>query len=150
VYRRLSDLSRICSRCVEPSFLYLEKTKILVEFSEPCHYDGAMELKGVHRKYLRGLAHGLKPMVLVGKSGVTPGLLVSVKQALNDHELIKIRFVDHKDSKDEIALRIAGGTECDLVGMIGNVAIFYRRHTDPSKRKIVMPKVGHEEAQEEP
>jgi RNA-binding protein len=109
-----------------------------------------MELKGVHRKYLRGLAHGLKPMVLVGKSGVTPGLLVSVKQALNDHELIKIRFVDHKDSKDEIALRIAGGTECDLVGMIGNVAIFYRRHTDPSKRKIVMPKVGHEEAQEEP
>jgi RNA-binding protein len=103
-----------------------------------------MELKGIHRKYLRGLAHGLKPLVLVGKSGVTAGLLVSVNQALDDHELIKVRFVDHKDSKNELALRIAGEAKCSLAGLIGNVAIFYRQQADPGRRKIVLPKAGKE------
>jgi len=103
-----------------------------------------MELKGMHRKYLRGLAHGLKPLVLVGKSGVTPGLLVSVNQALDDHELIKVRFVDHKEERDELALRIAGEAKCLLAGLIGNVAIFYRPQADPGRRKIVLPKAGKE------
>ena len=103
-----------------------------------------MELKGMHRKYLRGLAHGLKPLVLVGKSGVTPGLLASVHQALDDHELIKVRFIDHKEDKDELALRIAGEAKCSLAGRIGNVAIFYRQQADPGKRKIALPKAGKE------
>jgi len=103
-----------------------------------------MELKGMHRKYLRGLAHDLKPLVLVGKSGVTPGLLASVHQALDDHELIKVRFIDHKEDKDELALHIAGEAKCSLAGLIGNVAIFYRQQADPGRRKIVLPKAGKE------
>jgi len=109
-----------------------------------------MELKGMHRKYLRGLAHDLKPLVLVGKSGITPGLLASVHQALDDHELIKVRFIDHKEDKDELALRIAGEAKCSLAGRIGNVAIFYRQQADPGKRKIVLPKAGKEAEEGEP
>jgi len=118
--------------------------KFPVEFSPPCRYDAAMELKGAHRKFLRGLAHGLRPLVLVGKGGVTAGLLASVNQALDDPELIKVRFVDHKDSRNELALRIAGEAKCSLAGLIGNVAIFYRRQADPSRRKIVLPGAGKE------
>jgi len=104
-----------------------------------------MELKGTQRKYLRGLAHGLKPVVQVGKQGVTAGLLASVDQALNDHELIKVRFVDRKDDKEALARRIAEEAGCAMAGAIGNIAVFYRRHADPDKRKIVLPKIGQGE-----
>jgi len=123
--------------------------KIPVEFCPLCRYDAAMELRGVHRKYLRGLAHGLKPVVQVGRQGVTDGLLRSADAALNDHELIKVRFVNHKEDREELAGRIAAGTGSHLAGSIGNVAIFYRRHADPGRRKIVLPGAGKEPEEEE-
>ncbi len=96
-------------------------------------------LKGSQRKYLRGEAHHLKPLVLIGAKGVTDQLLGSVNQALKDHELIKIKFGEFKEAKKEISEEIAQATKSELVGLIGNVAILYRRNPDPEKRKIKMP-----------
>ncbi|HLZ19735.1 MAG TPA: ribosome assembly RNA-binding protein YhbY [Smithellaceae bacterium] len=96
-------------------------------------------LKGSQRKYLRGEAHHLKPLVLIGAKGVTDQLLGSVNQALKDHELIKIKFGEFKDAKKEISEEIAQATKSELVGLIGNVAILYRRNPDPEKRKIKVP-----------
>ena len=96
-------------------------------------------LKGSQRKYLRGEAHHLKPLVLIGTKGVTDQLLGSVNQALKDHELIKIKFGEFKEAKKEISEEIAQATKSELVGLIGNVAILYRRNPDPEKRKIKMP-----------
>jgi len=96
-------------------------------------------LKGSQRKYLRAQAHHLKPLVLIGSRGVTEQLLGSVDLALKDHELIKIKFGDFKDAKKEISEEIARATKSELVGLIGNVAILYRRNSDPEKRKIKLP-----------
>ena len=96
-------------------------------------------LKGSQRKYLRGEAHHLKPLVLIGAKGVTDQLLGSVNQALKDHELIKIKFGEFKEAKKEISEEIAQATKSELVGLIGNVAILYRRNPDPEKRKIKVP-----------
>ncbi len=49
-------------------------------------------LKGSDRKYLRGLAHNLKPVVHIGKAGLAPSVLTAIDEALDHHELIKIRF----------------------------------------------------------
>lgn len=95
-------------------------------------------LKGSQRKYLRGEAHHLKPLVLIGAKGVTDQLLGSVNQALKDHELIKIKFGEFKEAKKEISEEIAQATKSELVGLIGNVAILYRQNPDPEKRKIKM------------
>jgi RNA-binding protein len=95
-------------------------------------------LKGAQRKYLRAQAHHLKPLVIIGAKGVTGQLLESVDLALNDHELIKVKFGDFKDAKKEISAEIARATRSELVGRIGNVAILYRPQSDPEKRKIVM------------
>lgn len=97
------------------------------------------ELKGSQRKYLRGLAHDLKPVVLIGKNGVAEMVLKSIDQALNDHELIKVKFIDFKDEKKTLAAKIAENCASEMVGLIGNVAIFYRQHTDAKKRKIQVP-----------
>ncbi len=97
------------------------------------------ELQGFQRKYLRGLAHAMKPVVLVGREGVTESVLQVVDQALTDHELIKIRFNDFKAEKKSLSRTIADRTGSELAGMVGHVAIFFREHPDPDKRNIEVP-----------
>ena len=99
------------------------------------------KLKGFQKKYLRGLAHSLKPVVSIGHRGMTDAVIRSVDDALNTHELIKVKFIDfkEKDHKKKIAGEIEAETGCENVGMIGHTAIFYRRHNNPEKRKINIP-----------
>ncbi len=96
-------------------------------------------LKGSQRKYLRAQAHHLKPVILVGAKGSTASLLKSVDQALNDHELIKVKFVEFKEAKKTISEEIAQATKSEIVGLIGNIAIFYRPNPNPDRRKIKIP-----------
>ncbi|MBN1382065.1 MAG: YhbY family RNA-binding protein [Deltaproteobacteria bacterium] len=96
-------------------------------------------LNGSQRKHLRSQAHHLKPIVTIGTKGATKALFGSVDLALNDHELIKVKFGDFKESKKEISEEIAEATRSELIGLIGNIAIFFRRHPDPAKRKFIMP-----------
>ncbi|HPW69088.1 MAG: ribosome assembly RNA-binding protein YhbY [Desulfomonilia bacterium] len=96
-------------------------------------------LTGAQRKYLRGRAHGLNPVVQVGKQGITPDLIRAVNEALDSHELIKVKFVDFKEERKELAREIAERTSSEAAGLIGNVAILYRQQPDEQKRKILLP-----------
>jgi len=98
-----------------------------------------MELTGSQKKYLKGLAHHLKPTVFIGKNGLTGAVLDSLNQALTDHELIKIKFIDLKDMKRELTGEIAIKTSSQVIGLIGNMAIIYRQHPEREKRKINLP-----------
>ena len=100
---------------------------------------GLQKLKGSEKKYLRGLAHGLSPIVFIGKQGLSATVISDIKRALNDHELIKIKFIDYKDKKKEIISEIEEKTESCCAGNIGNVAILYLEQDDPAKRKIKLP-----------
>ncbi|MBW1813463.1 MAG: ribosome assembly RNA-binding protein YhbY, partial [Deltaproteobacteria bacterium] len=42
--------------------------------------------------------------------------------------------------KKEITDDIEKKAGCELVGVIGHMAVFYRQHKDPKKRKILLPK----------
>jgi len=94
------------------------------------------KLKGSVKKTLRSLAHHLKPVVMVGRNGVSEQLIASVNAALKDHELIKVKFLDFKEEKKEISQEIASTTKSEVVGIIGNIATFYRQHPQPELRKI--------------
>ena len=98
-------------------------------------------LKGYQKKVLKGRAHGLKPVVFVGQKGLSGSLIGSIHQALDTHELIKVKFIEFKEKQQKAALvqSIEAETRCQLVGMIGHIAIFYRQHSDPEKRKIQLP-----------
>ena len=99
------------------------------------------KLKGYQKKYLKGLAHGMKPLVFVGQKGISPALTEAVDESLEKHELIKVKFIDFKEKsqKEEIAGVIEKETASELVGMIGHIAIFYRQQKNPEKRKIDIP-----------
>ncbi|MEA1921076.1 MAG: YhbY family RNA-binding protein [Pseudomonadota bacterium] len=98
-------------------------------------------LKGFQRKYLRGLAHAYKPVVLIGQKGISESLSESFEDALNSHELIKVKFVDfkEKEQKKELIAELEKAANCEMVGMTGHIAIFFRQNRDPEKRKISIP-----------
>ncbi len=77
-------------------------------------------------KKLKSLAHGLKPVVYVGQRGISESLVASCQRALADHELIKAKFIDHKDKKQELTEELAAKCEAHIVNIIGNMAILYR------------------------
>ena len=100
-----------------------------------------IKLSGTQRKYLRGLAHRLKPVVIVGQNGVSDTVIQSADSALARHELIKVKFNEYKEkpAKTELSALIESRTSSELVGMIGHTAIFYRQNKDPEKRSIQLP-----------
>jgi RNA-binding protein len=91
-------------------------------------------LKGSQRKYLRGLAHSMKPVIQIGKRGITDALMKQIDEALTDHELIKIKFNEFKEEKKDLSDRIGDDTGSELVGMIGNIAIFYRENPEKENK----------------
>lgn len=96
-------------------------------------------MTGAQRKYLRGLAHHRKALAQIGKTGLTPNVLTAVDEALQHHELIKVRFLDFKDQKRQLAQRIATHTNSEIIGSVGHVFMFYRQHPEPEKRQIHLP-----------
>ena len=98
-------------------------------------------LKGFQKKYLRGRAHKLKPTVFIGQKGITENVIRSTDEALNAHELIKVKFLDFKEKRQKLELSdvLSEGANCHAVGMIGHIAIFFRPHKDPEKRRIKLP-----------
>ena len=98
-----------------------------------------MAITPKQRAHLKRLAHHLKPVVYVGKEGVSESTVRSVEEALNTRELIKVRVQeaapqDVREAGAELAERVAGA---ELVQTIGRVAVIYRRH--PEKPEIVLP-----------
>ena len=68
------------------------------------------KLSGSDRRYLRSIAHQLQPVVYVGKTGVTANVLAEIDRALDQHELIKVRFLDFKEEKQTLSQSIATDT----------------------------------------
>ena len=92
-------------------------------------------------KYLRSLAHRLKPLVIVGKSGLTQEVVASVDAALERHELIKVKFIDYKEkeAKNRMIEKICDRSGCFKAGLIGHTAILYRQASKADRRKINLP-----------
>ncbi len=98
------------------------------------------KLRGADRRYLRGQAHHLDPVVHIGQQGLSEAVLSTIDENLTAQELIKIRFVDFKDQKKELSAQIAEELGAELAGTIGHIAILYRPHPEPGKRRIQLPR----------
>jgi RNA-binding protein len=93
-------------------------------------------LTGQERKYLRGRAHPLKPLVKVGEAGISDAVVAAVDAALGDHELVKVRLHQPPDKK-AAAAELADRTRAELCGVVGHTVILYR--PDPDEPRITLP-----------
>ncbi len=84
-------------------------------------------------RFLRGRAHPLKPIVMIGQSGLTPGVVSETERALKDHELVKVRVRGaDRAARDAMLAELVTRTAAELVTRIGHVAVLYRqRETEP-------------------
>ena len=84
-------------------------------------------LDAKQRQNLRGQAHALKPVVMIGTHGVNDGVLAELEVAIHAHELIKIRLpqVSH-DERDDMIQTLSRASHADVVGRIGRILILYR------------------------
>lgn len=90
-----------------------------------------MALTNPQLRYLRGLAHGLSPVIMVGAKGLTDALVAELEGALDHHELVKVRIsAGDRAARDAIAAQLAERTGAEKVQRIGNVLSLYRRNRD--------------------
>lgn len=87
----------------------------------------ALALTDRQRRHLRGLAHGLKPIVRLGAAGLTDAVVLEAVRALHDHELIKVKIPGgDRAGRGELLRSLTARTASALVQRIGNVAVLYR------------------------
>ena len=68
-------------------------------------------ITGKQRASLRALAHGLTPVVIIGKDGLTDGVIDSIRDSLYARELIKIRLLNTCD----LSTRDISNQVCNLL-----------------------------------
>ena len=98
-------------------------------------------LKSFQKKYLRGLAHGLRPVIQIGQKGLSDGLMAELNQSLETHELIKVKFNDVKTKGDKLKIldTMCEQAGSELVALLGHVGILYRRHSDRDREHLRVP-----------
>ncbi len=98
-----------------------------------------MNLNKKQIQHLKGLAHSLKPVVLLGNNGLTEAVVAEVDFALNHHELIKIKIpTDDRENRALIVDAICRETDSTKVQVIGKTLIIFRQ---TAEKKITIPKM---------
>ena len=96
-------------------------------------------LTNAQTRFLRGQAHDLRAMLQVGGKGISEALVAEVGNALEQHELIKVKVAaEDRTVRDAMIVELAERTGAALVQRIGHTAVLYRPSKD--KRQIVLPR----------
>lgn len=98
-----------------------------------------MSLTPSQIRYLRSLAHDLSPVVLLGNKGATEAVVKELGQALDIHELVKVKLSSgDKDGRQAQIDVLTGGTQAQEIRQIGHVVVLFRRNAD--EPKIALPR----------
>lgn len=83
------------------------------------------------KRSLKAKAHHLKPIVLIGAKGLTQAVTAETDLALLTHELIKVK-INGTEREDRILMahELCQQLQAELVQLIGNTAIIYRKNKD--------------------
>lgn len=98
-----------------------------------------MAITEPQRRFLRAKAHALSPLVQIGQAGITPSVCEAIRQALFDHELIKVKFgQSYPGQARDDAPDLAKEVDAEVCQVIGRVLVLYRRRPQPAKGKPVI------------
>ena len=96
-----------------------------------------MALTNSQKKFLRQTAHHLKPVIWVGQHGITDGLINEIEQALDRHELIKIKLrMGEREDRDAGINKICEKTNAENIQRVGNILTIYKRNQEKPVIKL--------------
>lgn len=91
-----------------------------------------IELNPTQRKFLKALAHNLKPVVMIGNAGLSDAVLKEIGKSLAAHELIKIRVLnDDREAREAWLNTICEQVGCAPVQHIGKLLLVYKPAAKP-------------------
>jgi RNA-binding protein len=94
----------------------------------------AIQLTGKQNRFLRGLGHGLRPFVMIGKHHLNDEVVKSTHEALEAHELIKVRIQEGcLTDRKTVASELASETGSAVVQILGHTFLLYR----PSDKQVI-------------
>lgn len=94
-------------------------------------------LNGKQKRFLRGIGHGLNPIVLVGKGELSESLVQETIAALESHELIKVKILEScLMERHEVADALAEASTSEVAQVLGRTILLYRKTKAP---KIQLP-----------
>lgn len=99
------------------------------------------KLTGKQMRYLRSLGHHLKPLVMLGRDGITDNVISSADAVLGAHELIKVKIgsgclLERREAADTLAAK----TGSEVVQILGKTFLVFRVNPDRSdEHRIKLP-----------
>lgn len=95
-------------------------------------------LTGKQKRFLRGLGHSLNAVITVGKGEISEALVRETAEALEHHELIKVKILEScLLDRHEAAEELAAACGADLAQVLGRTFLLYRQAKEP---KLQLPK----------
>ena len=94
-----------------------------------------MSLTPEQKKHYRTIGHSLNPIVTIAGKGMTENIQLEVDRALEDHELIKVKFVvGDREVKKQLIKELCTIVEATIIQEIGNIALIYRPALQPNPK----------------
>lgn len=95
-------------------------------------------LTGKQKRFLRGLGHSLNPVITVGKGEISESLIHETVEALEHHELIKVKILEScLMDRHEVAEELAQACGAEVAQVLGRTFLLYRAASEP---KLELPK----------
>ena len=113
------------------------KFRVCVKIHDRIKFGTLMSLTGKQKNYLRGLAHNINPIITIGSNGLSEAVLNELENALDHHELLKIKLpASDKTKRTSLVATICAKTDSIPVQMIGRVGVIYR---ESEAHKVSIP-----------
>ena len=94
-------------------------------------------LTGKQKRFLRGIGHGLSPVIMVGKGEVNDSILRETSEALEAHEIIKVKILEScLLDRTDVAQILAVGCDAEVAQVLGRTVLLYRAAREP---KLELP-----------
>ncbi len=99
------------------------------------------KLTGKQVRYLKGQGHHLKPLVMLGRDGLSKNVLNAANAVLNAHELVKFKvgngcLVGRREAADAVAQE----TGSEIVQILGKTFLLFRANPDrDDEHRIKLP-----------
>ncbi|MFZ2300582.1 MAG: YhbY family RNA-binding protein [Gallionella sp.] len=88
------------------------------------------------RLALKGRAHALSPIVMIGNAGLTEAVLKEIAASLKTHELIKIRVMAERPQREAMLAEICDRLNAAPVQHIGKTLVVYQPNPEAHQVEI--------------
>ena len=95
-------------------------------------YSNIVTITGKQKRYLRALSHKRKPVVTIGSKGLNDNVVHEIEQALDRHELLKIKIPALPgQERHRMLTSVCAATGAELIQTVGRVGVIFRAAEPP-------------------